>query len=78
MTPKNVQEKSLVDIITEKLNGFKEELLPEIKLLIKSEVDEALKEQKEELDTAFTQLEKCITKLENEKTIWNNMVDESV
>ena len=34
----NTQESSLADIITEKLNGFKEELLTEIKLLIKSEV----------------------------------------
>ena len=33
-----MQESSLADIITEKLNGFKEELLTEIKLLIKSEV----------------------------------------
>ena len=39
----NAQESSLADIITEKLNGFKDELLTEIKLLIKSEVDEALK-----------------------------------
>ena len=35
-----------MDIITEKLNGFKEELLTEIKLFIKYEVDEALKKQK--------------------------------
>ena len=58
----NALESSLADIITEKLNGFKDELLTEIKLLIKSEVDEALKKQKD-----FTQLEKRITKLENEK-----------
>ena len=42
----NVQESSLPDIITENLNGFKKELLTEIKLLIKSEVNEVLKEQK--------------------------------
>ena len=47
------------------MNEFKDELLTEIKLLIKSEVDEALKKQKEEFDSAFTQLEKRITKLEN-------------
>ena len=35
----NAQESNLVDIITDKLNGFKEELLTEIKLLIKSEAD---------------------------------------
>ena len=39
----NAQESSLVDIITETLNVFKEELLTEIKLLIKSEVEEVLK-----------------------------------
>ena len=61
-----VQEISLADIIKEKLNEFKDELLTEIKLLIKSEVDEALKKQKEEFDSAFTQLEKRITKLEND------------
>ena len=49
------------------MNGFNEELLTEIKLLIKSEVDEGLKNQKEEFDSAFTQLQKHITKLENEK-----------
>ena len=42
----NAQEISLGDIIKEKLNEFKDELLTEIKLLIKSEVDEALKKQK--------------------------------
>ena len=62
----NVQESSLADIIKEKLNEFKDELLTEIKLLIKSEVDEALKKQKEEFDSAFTRLEKRITKLEND------------
>ena len=62
----NAQEISLADIIKEKLNEFKDELLTEIKLLIKSEVDEALKKQKEEFDSAFTQLEKRITKLEND------------
>ena len=40
---KNAQESSLADIITEKLNVFREELVTEIKLLIKCEVDEALK-----------------------------------
>ena len=74
----NVQESTLTDIITEKLNEFRDELLTEIKLLIKSEVDEALKKQKEEFDSAFTQLEKRITKLENEKDDWNTMVDVSV
>ena len=74
----NAQESSLAYIITEKLNGFKDELLTEIKLLIKSEVDEALKKLKEEFDSAFTQLEKRITKLENEKDDWNTMVDVSV
>ena len=48
------------------MNEFKDELLTEIKLLIKSEVDEALKKQKEEFDSAFTQLEKRITKLGND------------
>ena len=48
------------------MNEVKDELLTEIKLLIKSEVDEALKKQKEEFDSAFTQLEKRITKLEND------------
>ena len=62
----NVQESSLADIIKEKLNEFKDELLTEIKLLIKSEVGKALKKQKEEFHSAFTQLEKCITKLEND------------
>ena len=62
----NVQEVSLVDIIKEKLKEFKDELLTEIILLIKSEIDEALKKQKEEFDSAFTQLEKRITKLEND------------
>ena len=59
----NVQESSLPDIITENLNGFKKELLTEIKLLIKSEVDEVLKEQKEKCNSAFTQLQNRITKL---------------
>ena len=62
----NAQESSLVDIIKEKLNEFKNELITEIKLLIKLEVDEALKKQKEEFDSALTQLEKRITKLEND------------
>ena len=48
------------------MNEFKDELLTEIKLLIKSEVDEALKKQKEEFDSAFTQLEKHIIKLQND------------
>ena len=39
----NTQKISLADIIKEKLNEFKDELLTEIKLLIKSEVDKALK-----------------------------------
>ena len=52
----NVQESSLADNIKEKLNEFKDELITEIKL-IKSEVGEALKKQKEEFDSAFTQLE---------------------
>ena len=42
----NAQERRFVDIIKEKLNEFKNELITEIKLLIKSEVDEALKKQK--------------------------------
>ena len=63
----NAQESSLADIITEKMNGFKEELLIEIKLLIKTEVDEALKKLKKEFDSAFTQLQKRIAKQENEK-----------
>ena len=62
----NAQKISLADIIKEKLNEFKDELLTEIKLLIKSEVDKALKKQKEEFDEASTQLEKHITKLEND------------
>ena len=62
----NAQEISLGDIIKEKLNEFKDEMLTEIKLLIKCEVDEALKKKKEEFDSAFTQLEKRITKLEND------------
>ena len=62
----NVQESSLADIIKEKLNEFKDELLTEIKLLIKSEVGKALKKQKEEFHSAFMQLEKRITKLEND------------
>ena len=62
----NAQEISLADIIKEKLNEFKDELPTEIKLLMKSEVDEALKKQKEEFDSAFTQLEKRIRKLEND------------
>ena len=61
----NPQEISLADIIKEKLNEFKGELPTEIRLLIKSEVDEALKKQKEKFDSAFTQLEKRIAKLEN-------------
>ena len=56
------------------MNGFNEELLTEIKLLIKSEVDEGLKNQKEEFDSAFTQLQNWRMK----KTIWSNMVDPSV
>ena len=60
------RECSLEDIIKEKLNEFKDELLTEIKLLIKSEVNGALKKQKEEFDAASTQLEKHITKLEND------------
>ena len=48
------------------MNEFKNGLLTEIKLLIKSEADEALKKQKEEFDSALTQLEKRITKLEND------------
>ena len=63
----NAQESSLADIITEKMNGFKEELLTEIKLLIKTEVDEALKKLRKEFDSAFTQLQKRIAKQENEK-----------
>ena len=47
--------------------GFRRNFLTEIKLLNKSEVEEVLKKQKEELGSAFTQLEKRITKLENEK-----------
>ena len=39
----NVQEISIADIIKEKLKQFKDEFLTEIILLIKSEVDEALK-----------------------------------
>ena len=62
----NAQEISLVDVIQKKLNEFKDELLTEIKLLIKSEVEEALKKQKEDFDSAFTQLEKGITKLKND------------
>ena len=62
----NAQEISLVDVIQKKLNEFKDELLTEIKLLIKSEVDEALKKQNEDFDSAFTQLEKRITKLKND------------
>ena len=58
---------SLADIITEKLNEFKEEVPTEIKLSIKSEIVEALKKQKEEFHLAFIQLQKHITKLENEK-----------
>ena len=53
-------------LFKKKLNEFKDELLTEIKLLIKSEVDEALKKQKEDFDSAFTQLEKRITKLKND------------
>ena len=53
-------------LFKKKLNEFKDELLTEIKLLIKSEVDEALKKQKEDSDSAFTQLEKRITKLKND------------
>ena len=45
-----------MDIIAEKLNGVKDELLIEIKLIIKSKVDEALKKQKEELDSALLNL----------------------
>ena len=46
----NAQESGLAYIITEKLNEFKEEVLTEIKLLIKSEIEEALKKRKEEFD----------------------------
>ena len=53
-------------LFKKKLNEFKDELLTEIKLLIKSEVDEALKKQNEDFDSAFTQLEKRITKLKND------------
>ena len=56
-----------MDIITENANGFKEELLTEIKLLIKSEVDEALKKQKDGSNSAFTQFKKRKTKLDSEK-----------
>ena len=62
----NAQEISLLDIIQKKLNEFKDELLTEIKLLIKSEVDEALKKQNEDFDSAFTQLKKRLTKLKND------------
>ena len=68
------KKNSLADIIKGKMNGFNEELLTEIKLLIKSEVDEGLKNQKEEFDSAFTQLQNWRMK----KTIWSNMVDPSV
>ena len=47
--------------------GFRRNFLTEIKLLNKSEAEEALKKQKEEFGSAFTQLEQRITKLENEK-----------
>ena len=46
----NAQEISIADIIKEKFNEFKDELLTEIKSLITSEVDEALKKQKEVFD----------------------------
>ena len=62
----NTQESSLADIIKEKLNEFKDELITEIKLLIKLEVDEALTKQKEEFDSTFSQLQKRIKKLEND------------
>ena len=45
----NAQESSVADIIPEKLNGFEDELLTEIKLVNKFEVDEALKKQKKNL-----------------------------
>ena len=73
---KNAQESSLQDVITEKLNAFNEELLTEIKLLIKSETDKALKKQKEEF--AATELRKGITKLGYEKIIRNDMASASV
>ena len=60
------------------MNAFNEELLTEIKLLIKPEADKALKKQKEEFDAAATELRKGITKLGNEKMIWNNMAGASV
>ena len=62
----NTQESSLKNIIKEKLNEFKTELITEMKLLIKSEVDEALKKQKEAFDSALIQLKKRITELEND------------
>ena len=45
----NAQESSVADITPEKLNGFEDELLTEIKLVNKFEVDEALKKQKKNL-----------------------------
>ena len=45
----NAQESSVADITPEKLNGFEDELLTEIKLVNKFEVDEALKKQKKKL-----------------------------
>ena len=42
----NVQESSLADVVTEKVNAFKDELLTEIKLLIKSKVDEGVSKKK--------------------------------
>ena len=45
----NAQESSVADIIPEKLNGFEDELLTEIKLVNKFEIDEALKKQKKNL-----------------------------
>ena len=51
-------------------------MLTEIKLLIKSETDKALKKQKEEF--AATELRKGITKLGYEKIIRNDMASASV
>ena len=42
----NVQESSLADVVAEKVNAFKDELLTEIKLLIKSKVDEGVSKKK--------------------------------
>ena len=50
------------------LNGFKEELLTEVKLLIKSEV----------YDSVLTQLQKRIKNWRMKKASWNNMKDACV